>query len=138
MQAPEYKSRGELSTKVDTFAFGLVMLEAITSLPVDFSAASLVSEDPRMKLLLLPPHVPYPVKLLELWKDHIGAPGQLAQWVDPTATCLGEIVWELFHTISSCLEDDPQRRVHSSELIPSLEQARSLARALDDGMSTSR
>ena len=31
--APEYKN-GNLSTKVDTFAFGLVIIETLTGLPV--------------------------------------------------------------------------------------------------------
>ena len=60
--APEYKN-GELSTKVDAFAFGLVILEALTGLPV-----ATPTPDHRT--------------LLSLFEEELEEPAQLVQRLD--------------------------------------------------------
>lgn len=123
---------GELTPKVDTFAFGLVILETLTSFPVDFNVMSMVSDDPRMQLLRLPTHLSYPVTLLQLWENHIDAPSQLMPWVDSAAADLGEIIRQLFHVVARCLEKKPSNRANCVDFIHELEHARALAIALDD------
>lgn len=62
--SPEYKN-GRLSTKVDAFAFGLVILEALTGLPVNGQDGNLLQlfeeqleEDPAQLVQRLDPHAP--------------------------------------------------------------------------------
>ena len=67
--APEYH-RGQISTKLDAFAFGLVILEALTGYPVIFTAP--VSGKPDLMALFE--------------EDLAGSPDQLAAHLDKRAS----------------------------------------------------
>jgi interleukin-1 receptor-associated kinase 4 len=101
--------RGEVSFKSDAFAFGVVMLEALTGLPVQRSAD-------------------HHANLLSLFEDEIGTPNDLAGFLDRRdARCtwpakLIAAMRPLHEAISRCLEPRKRSRAEVAELIPSLEE----------------
>ena len=113
--APEYKN-GELSTKVDAFAFGLVILEALTGLPV---AAP----------------TPGHHTLLSLFEEDLEQPAQLVQCLDRHAPGgWGEHVPAhvpaLHKMATACLEPRRRRRAEVADLISQLEEMRTATLAL--------
>ena len=113
--APEYKN-GELSTKVDAFAFGLVVLEALTGLPV------------------AEPTNGYRT-LLSYFEEELETPADLVQRLDSHASGgWGEHVPShvpaLHEMASKCLESRRRRRAEMIELIPRLEEIRTATMAL--------
>ncbi|KAL1511961.1 hypothetical protein AB1Y20_005241 [Prymnesium parvum] len=117
--APEYKFRGELTTKVDVYAFGIVVLETMTSLPIDFTVTRLPTDDPRIPHLLFTSK--YPRHLHDLWEHHCcAAPGQLARFADASTCQLGEIWTDVHTVIKNCLNPHFSDRPSMSNLIPYL------------------
>lgn len=108
--APEYKN-GELSTKVDSFAFGLVLLEALTGLPVSNPTAEFRS-------------------LLSLYEDRFEAVEDLIPLLDARAGSWETVMVHIptmFDILSRCLELRRRRRPEVIDLIEDLERVRSAA-----------
>ena len=112
--APEYH-RGQISTKLDAFAFGLVILEALTGYPVIFTAP--VSGKPDLMALFE--------------EDLAGSPDQLAAHLDKRASWHQhrERVSVLHDVAERCLESRRHKRPEVSDLIPELEEVRRGAEA---------
>ena len=113
--APEY-IRGQISTKLDAFAFGLVILEALTGYPVIFAAP--VSGKPDLMALFE--------------EDLAGSPDQLAAHLDKRASWHQhrERVSVLHDVAERCLELRRHKRPEVSDLIPELEEVRRGAEAV--------
>jgi hypothetical protein len=111
---PEYH-RGQISTKLDAFAFGLVILEALTGYPVIFTAP--VSGKPDLMALFE--------------EDLAGSPDQLAAHLDKRASWHQhrERVSVLHDVAERCLESRRHKRPEVSDLIPELEEVRRGAEA---------
>ena len=111
--APEYKT-GELSTKVDAFAFGLVIIETLTGLPVCSPA---------------PGHR----DLLSMFEEDLDNPTKLLPHLDKRA-CWDqhkqERIGRLHSIAERCLEARRTRRPELVELIPELEEVRRGTEAL--------
>jgi len=111
--APEYKN-GNLSTKVDTFAFGLVIIETLTGLPVLIPAVG-----HRDLLSMFEEDLDNPTKLLA----HLD---RRACWDQHKQERIGRL-----HSIAErCLEARRTRRPELVELIPELEEVRRGTEAL--------
>ena len=113
--APEYKN-GELSTKVDAFAFGLVILEALTGLPVAAPTDGYRT-------------------LLSYFEEELETPTQLVQHLDSHASGgwdehVPSHVPALHEMATRCLEARRRRRAELLELIPRLEEIRTATTAL--------
>ena len=113
-QAPEAKN-GELSTKVDSFAFGLVILEAVTGLGV------MLSEAPKGRKL--PPTKEK--TLLALWYEELcESPTKLNIWLD---AAWEELALTILHgVISSCLLERRKARCHVADVLDVLNEVCSL------------
>ena len=111
--APEYKN-GELSTKVDAFAFGLVVLETLTGYAVCSPA---------------PGHR----DLLSMFEEDLDNPTKLLAHLDKRA-CWDqhkqERIGRLHNIAERCLEARRTRRPELMELIPELEEVRRGTEAL--------
>jgi interleukin-1 receptor-associated kinase 4 len=111
--APEYL-KGKLSTKVDSFAFGLVIIETLTGLPV------------------LNPAVCH-CNLLEMFEEDLDNPTKLLAHLDKRA-CWDqhkqERIGRLHSIAERCLEARRTRRPELVELIPELEEVRRGTEAL--------
>ena len=111
--APEYKN-GNLSTKVDAFAFGLVIIETLTGLPVCSPA---------------PGHR----DLLSMFQDELDTADNLVAHLDKRA-CWDqhkqERIASLFAIADRCLEARRKKRPELVELIPELEEVRRGTEAL--------
>jgi len=130
--APEYKLHGQLSVKVDVFAFTMVMLEALIGLPADFTVCALVPEDPRCRLLQsAPPQIGYPRNLLEVWLNHIPDAERLEQWLDRDARSLVEIGSHLFNTLRRGFMGKPHERAALSDVLANMDTAHMLASAIE-------
>jgi interleukin-1 receptor-associated kinase 4 len=111
--APEYKN-GNLSMKVDTFAFGLVIIETLTGLPVLSPAVG-----HRDLLSMFEEDLDNPTKLL----SHLD---RRACWDQHKPERIGRV-----HSIAErCLEARRTRRPELVELIPELEEVRRGTEAL--------
>ena len=112
--APEYV-RGELSAKVDAYAFGLVVLEALTGHSV-----------------LAP--VPGRPNLMAMWEEDLDSPNKLVAHLDKRASWPEhkERVAKLHSIADRCLEPRRTRRPTLVDLIPELEEVRHGAEALPD------
>jgi serine/threonine protein kinase len=110
---PEYKS-GELSTKVDTFAFGLVVLETLTG----FAVCSLA-----------PGHR----NLLSMFQDELDTADKLREHLDKRA-CWDqhkqERMGSLYDIADRCLELNRKKRPELVKLVPELEEVRRGTEAL--------
>ena len=112
--SPEYKN-GEISTKVDSFAFGLVVLEALTAYPISAP----------------PGHA----NLLSMFEDTLDTPEKLLPHLDKRASWdqhSQECVKSLHNIAERCLESRRNRRSEIKDLIPKLEEVRNGAEALPD------
>ena len=111
--APEYKN-GKLSMKVDSFAFGLVIIETLTGLPV------------------LKPAVCH-CNLLEMFEEDLDNPTKLLAHLDKRA-CWDqhkqERIGRLHSIAERCLEMHRKKRPELVELIPELEEVRRGTEAL--------
>jgi serine/threonine protein kinase len=111
--APEYKN-GNLSMKVDTFAFGLVVIETLTGLPVLNPAAGQFN-------------------LLEMFEEDIDNPTKLLAHLDKRA-CWDQHKQERIGRLQSiaerCLDARRTHRPELVELIPELEEVRRGTEAL--------
>jgi ubiquitin len=111
--APEYKN-GELSTKVDAFAFGLVVIETLTGYAVCSPA---------------PGHL----NLMSMFEQELDTASKLVAHLDKL-TCWDQHTRERIgrlHSIAHrCLEARRTRRPELVELIPELEEARHSTEAL--------
>ena len=105
--SPEYKN-GELSYKVDSFAFGLVIIEALTGLPVLHPAAGRSN-------------------LHTMFEEDMDTAEELHKHLDKRT------YWEphtsvriplLYSIASRCLEPRPKRRPEVQDLIPEFEKVR--------------
>jgi serine/threonine protein kinase len=105
--APEYKN-GELSTKVYAFAFGLVVLETLTALPVLMPAVG--HRD-----------------LLAMFQDDLDTGSKLLAHLDKRA-CWDQHkqdrIGRLYDIADRCLELNRKKRPDLVELIPELEEVR--------------
>jgi interleukin-1 receptor-associated kinase 4 len=110
---PEYL-KGKLSIKVDSFAFGLVILETLTGLPVCSPAAEHCN-------------------LLEMFEDSLDTPTKLLAHLDRRA-CWDQHTHERIgrlHSIAErCIEMHRKKRAELMELIPELEEVRRGTEAL--------
>ena len=100
---------GEISVKMDSFAYGLVLLEVLTGLPVE-----LPSELP-------PPRTTAARNLRRLWDDELlDVPAQLSAWLDPRVGTWDAKVITQLHTdvLSRCLELNRKRRIDIVGLLP--------------------
>ena len=115
--APEYKN-GEASVKVDTFAFGLVVIEALTGRPV-------LNPAPGYENLLL------------MFEDEMTEPNALAAHLDSTTSWdqagTLERVESLRKIADRCLEARRARRPELLHIIPEMEEVRSAAQAMAAG-----
>jgi interleukin-1 receptor-associated kinase 4 len=111
--APEYKN-GELSTKVDAFAFGLVIIETLTGLPVCSPA---------------PGHR----NLLSMFQDELDTADKLRAHLDKRA-CWDqhkqERIGSLYDIADRCLELNRKKRPELVKLVPELEEVRRGTEAL--------
>jgi serine/threonine protein kinase len=112
--APEYL-RGQLSTKVDAYAFGLVIVEALTGYPV------------------MAPMAGWP-DLMALFEEDLGSPDQLAAHLDKRASWHQhkERVAVLHDIADRCLESRRSRRPEVCDIIAELEEVRRGAAALPE------
>lgn len=110
-----------LSVKCDVYAFGLVILEALTSLPVDFTASSLRVDDPRFRLLASYDEKPYPRNLLDLWRCRITMPDHLVSWADSDLAHCDAVLRDMHSMVSYCLVTDPRLRATAMECLSELE-----------------
>ncbi len=111
--APEYL-KGKLSTKVDSFAFGLVIIEMLTGLPV------------------LKPAVGHS-NLLQMFEEDLDTATKLLAHIDKRA-CWDqhkqERIGRLHGIADRCLESRSPKRPELVELIPELEEMRRSTQAL--------
>jgi serine/threonine protein kinase len=119
--APEYKN-GMLSMKVDSFAFGLVIIETLTGLPV------------------LNPTVCH-CNLLEMFEEDLENPIKLLEHLDKRA-CWDqhkqELIGRLHGIAERCLELHRKKRPELVELIPELEEVRRGTEALLQALEAGR
>jgi len=110
--APEY-IRGQISTKLDAYAFGLVILEALTGYPVMAPVAGRPD-------------------LMALFEEDLGSPDSLAAHLDKRASWHQhkERVAVLYELAERCLEQRRTRRPEVSDIIPELEEVRRGAEAV--------
>jgi len=111
--SPEYKN-GLLSTKVDAFAFGLVVLEALTGYDICKP-------------------VPGYSDLHSLYEEELGSADKLLVHLDKRASWevhLAERVAALFSIADRCLEPRRQRRPEIVSIINELEEVRRGAEAV--------
>ena len=112
--APEYHRGGELSTKVDAFAFGLVIIETLTGYAVCSPA---------------PGHR----DLLSMFEEDLDNPTKLLAHLDRRA-CWDqhkqERIGRLHSIAERCLEMHRKKRPELVELIPELEEVRRGTEAL--------
>ncbi len=112
--APEYHRGGELSTKVDAFAFGLVIIETLTGYAVCSP-------------------VPGHRDLLSMFGEDLDNPTKLLSHLDKRA-CWGqhkeERIGRLYDIADRCLELHRKKRPELVELIPELEEVRRGTEAL--------
>ncbi len=105
--APEYL-KGKLSMKVDSFSFGLVILETLTGLPVCNPASEHCN-------------------LLEMFEDDLDTPTKLLAHLDRRA-CWDQHTQERIgrlHSIAErCIEMHRKKRPELVDLIPELEEVR--------------
>jgi serine/threonine protein kinase len=105
--SPEYKN-GTISTKIDSFAFGIVVLEALTGYHVMAPA---------------PGHK----ELLSMFEDALDTPDKLLLHLDKR-TCWDQQTTESINTLHSiterCSELRRNRRPEMVDLIPELEELR--------------
>ena len=118
----EALDRGELSTKVDAFAFGLVILEVLTGLPVVLPGAHR-----RTLLMLFEDELEEPSELVQRLDRH--APGGWGEHVPAHVPALHEIA-------TQCLESRRRRRTEVAELVARLEQMRTTTEALPPTIPT--
>ena len=107
--------RGELSYKVDSFAFGLVIIEALTGLPV------------------LNPTTDHS-NLLTMFEEDMDTPKELLKHLDARACWdphTSEHIPVLYNIAERCLEPRPKRRPEAVDLIPEFEKVRHDTEALD-------
>lgn len=118
--SPEYM-RGQLSTKVDAYAFGLVILEALTGYPVIAPLAGRPN-------------------LMALFEEDLGSPDKLAAHLDKRASWHQhkESVAVLHDIADRCLEPRSHRRPEVCDIIPELEEARRGAAALPVAVDSGR
>ena len=108
--------RGEVSFKSDAFAFGVVMLEALTGLPVQKPAAGHAN-------------------LLSLFEDEMEAHGSLVARLDRRSegctwpASLIATMSSLHSVITRCLEPRKRSRAEVADLIAELEAVRIVAEA---------
>jgi len=110
--AQEYM-RGQISTKVDAYAFGLVVLEALTG----YSVMAPVAGRP---------------DLMALFEEDLGSPDKLVAHLDKRASWHQhkEHVAVLYDLAERCLEHRRNRRPEVSDIIPELEEVRRGAEAV--------
>jgi serine/threonine protein kinase len=108
--------RGELSCKVDAFAFGLVIIEALTGLPVLHPAAG------RRNLLTM---FEEDMDTAEEFLKHLDT---RARWEPHTS----ERIPLLDRIAQRCLEPRPKRRAEVVDLIPEFEKVRCDTEALEE------
>jgi serine/threonine protein kinase len=105
--SPEYKN-GQISTKVDSFAFGLVVLEALTAYPISAP----------------PGHM----NLLSMFEDALDTSDKLGLHLDKRVCwhqhTKAEHVNTLHCIVERCLESRRNRRPEMVDLIPELEKVR--------------
>ena len=106
--APEVH-RGQISTKLDSYAFGLVIVEVLTGYPI-----------------LAP--IPGKLDLMALFEEDLGSPDKLAAHLDKRASWHQheERVSVLYGLAERCLELRRNQRPEVGDLIPELEEARAL------------
>jgi serine/threonine protein kinase len=112
--SPEYKN-GELSYKVDSFAFGLVIVEALTGLPVLHPAAGRSN-------------------LHTMFEEDMDTAEELHKHLDTRAYWephTSERIPLLYSIAARCLEPRPKRRPEVVDLIPEFEKVRCDTQALD-------
>ena len=119
--SPECKN-GELSYKVDSFAFGLVIIEVLTGLPVLNPAAGRSN-------------------LHTMFEEDMDTLENLQKHLD-TRACweahMSERVSALYSIAERCLEPRPKRRSEVVHLIPDLEKVRCGTGANDDGQGVAQ
>ena len=118
--APEYH-RGQISTKLDSYAFGLVIVEVLTGYPI-----------------LAP--IPGKLDLMALFEEDLGSPDKLAAHLDKRASWHQheERVSVLYGLAERCLELRRNQRPEVGDLIPELEEARRGAEAVPVVMDPGR
>ena len=125
--APEYLKSATCTAKVDSFAFGLTTLVALTGEPAERAARATIGGETYDNLL-------------ELYYEEIyDAPDVLVRRLDPHADPRGGLdhwmphlpsVRELHGLVQRCLEHTKGRRADVASLVPTLEGARAAAEAL--------
>ena len=111
--SPEYKN-GEMSYKVDSFAFGLVIIEALTGLPVMHPAAGRSN-------------------LHTMFEEDMDTAEELHKHLDTRAYWephTSERIPLLYSIAARCLEGRPKRRPEVVDLIPEFEKVRCDTEAL--------
>jgi serine/threonine protein kinase len=111
--SPEYKN-GHISTKVDSFAFGLVVLESLTGYPISAP----------------PGHM----DLLSMFEDTLDTPDKLLLHLDKRA-CWDqhsevERAKKMYSIAGRCLESRRNSRPEMVDLIPELEEVRRSTEAM--------
>ena len=107
--------RGELSYKVDSFAFGLVMIETLTGLPVLHPAAGRSN-------------------LHTMFEEDMDTAEEFLKHLDTRARWephMSERIPLLYSIAARCLEPRPKRRAEVVDLIPEFEKVRCDTEALD-------
>ena len=126
--APEYLKGGACSTRVDAFAYGLVVLEVLTGKP----AGSPTSVAPGGEVY---------ESLLELWYEELlDAPNELMRMLDPLTGGGDSGAWaahttsvKTLHAVAQrCLEPIKKRRVEVAAIVPDLEAIREAVETTPD------
>ncbi|TKY70493.1 LysM domain receptor kinase 4 [Spatholobus suberectus] len=117
--APEYLEHGLVSTKLDVYAFGVLMLEVLTGKEV---AAILTEDETNLS------HV-----LSAILGEESGQE-RLKEFVDPSLreNCPLELVMFVIEMIDSCIKTDPASRPSVHEIV------QSLSRTLNSSLSWER
>ena len=113
---------GVLSCKVDTFAFGVVIIEALTGLPA------------------LNP-TPGRSNLRTMFEEDMDTPEELLKHLDARACWeahTSEHIPVLYNMAERCLESRPKRRPEVVDLIPEFERVRRDTEALDTASALSQ
>ena len=116
-------SDGLLSVKADSFAFGLVILETVTGLPVLLSSAARAA---------LPHTLVKTLKLL--WFEELvdGPPTTLGAWSD---VCWQELALTMLHAvIKSCLHRQRRDRSRIADVVQLITEVHDLLYGIDVGV----
>lgn len=103
--SPEYVKGGEVSFKVDAYAFGIVMLETLTGLPVEHGGKNISLQ----------------------FEDEMDTPEKLEQLLDKKAGVwqIEKVHVEKYHeVIAWCLEYRRQKRAEVAQIVGALENIR--------------